>query len=126
MNISPRLRFAGRTTTVVFSVLMAASGLFYISGARKAVELFAALGYPDYFRVLLGLAKLLGVAALWLPVPRALREWAYAGFVFDLFAAVASHLARGEPAHALPPAVALTAVLISYFGRHIPSAPAPT
>jgi len=40
----------------------------------------ARLGYPDYFLTMLGVAKLLSVVALLAPVPRWLREWAYAGF----------------------------------------------
>jgi len=34
------------------------------------------LGFPDYFRVELALAKLLGVLALLVPVGPRLKEWA--------------------------------------------------
>jgi DoxX-like family len=43
-------------------------------------EAFAHLGFPDYFRVELALAKLLGVVVLLVPLPARLKEWAYAGF----------------------------------------------
>jgi hypothetical protein len=68
---------------------------------------------------LLGAAKLCGVAALWLPAPKTLREWAYAGFVFDLLGAVASHLASpGSRLHAVQAAVLLVPLLLSYLLRH--------
>jgi hypothetical protein len=41
---------------------------------------FAHLGLPDYFRVELAWAKLLGIVVLLAPVPARLEEWAYAGF----------------------------------------------
>jgi len=57
---------------------------------------FAHLGFPDYFRVQLSWAKLIGVALLLAPVPARLKEWAYAGFAFDLGSAVIAHLAVGD------------------------------
>lgn len=59
-------------------------------------EAFAHLGFPDYFRVQLSWAKLIGVALLLAPVPARLKEWAYAGFAFDLGSAVFAHLAVGD------------------------------
>ena len=57
---------------------------------------FAHLGFPDYFRVELAWLKLLGVAALLLPVPARLKEWAYAGFAFTLGSALLAHLVVGD------------------------------
>jgi hypothetical protein len=57
---------------------------------------FSHLGFPDYFRVELSLAKLLGVMLLLLPVPPRLKEWAYAGFAIDLASAVIAHVAVGD------------------------------
>jgi hypothetical protein len=57
---------------------------------------FAHLGFPDYFRVELSWAKLFGVVLLLAPVPSRLKEWAYAGFAFDLGSAVIAHLAVGD------------------------------
>ena len=61
---------------------------------------FAHLGFPDYFRVELSWAKLLGLVLLVAPVPPRLKEWAYAGFAFDLGSAVIAHLAVGDSAQA--------------------------
>ena len=52
------------------------------------------LGYPVYFIQFLGVAKVLGVIALLVPGFPRLREWAYAGFVFDLVGALYSVLSN--------------------------------
>jgi DoxX-like family len=57
---------------------------------------FAHLGFPDYFRVELSWAKLLGVAVLLAPSPARFKEWAYAGFAFDLGSALIAHVAVGD------------------------------
>jgi hypothetical protein len=59
-------------------------------------QAFTHLGFPDYFRVELAWAKLLGVVLLLAPVPARLKEWAYAGFGIDLASAVIAHIAVGE------------------------------
>jgi hypothetical protein len=62
----------------------------------QVAEAFAHLGFPDYFRIELSWAKLLGVAFLLAPVPARLKEWAYAGFAIDLASAVIAHVAVGD------------------------------
>jgi len=39
----------------------------YLSGSQQAMEAFAHVGYPQQLRVLLGIAKLLGVITLVIP-----------------------------------------------------------
>jgi hypothetical protein len=53
------------------------------------------LGYPAYFLVILGVWKLLGAVALIVPRFPLLKEWAYAGVVFNLTGALASNLVSG-------------------------------
>jgi hypothetical protein len=79
----------------------------------SSMEVFSRLGYPEYFAALLGAAQILGVVAILAPVPRVLREWAYAGLTFDAIAAIFSLLAIGVPAW--HPVVALAMVLTSYL-----------
>jgi hypothetical protein len=92
----------------------------------QVAEMFAHLGFPDYFRVQLSWAKLLGAVVLLAPVPARLKEWAYAGFAFNLCSALIAHLSVGDG-----PAVwgwaAATGVLwgLSYFfWRRLQAAPA--
>ena len=44
----------------------------------QVAEQFTHLGFPDYFRVELSWAKLLGVVLMLAPVPARLKEWVYA------------------------------------------------
>ena len=82
----------------------------------QVAEAFAHLGFPDYFRVELALAKLLGVVLLLAPVPARLKEWAYAGFAITLGSALIAHLSVGDGPEAWGWAAA-TGVLwgLSYF-----------
>jgi hypothetical protein len=63
----------------------------------QVAEMFTYLGFPAYFRVALSWAKLAGVVVLLAPVPSRLKEWAYAGFAFNLGAALVAHFSVGHP-----------------------------
>jgi hypothetical protein len=63
----------------------------------EVAEAFRHLGFPDYFRVELSWAKLVGVVLLLVPqVPARLKEWAYAGFAINLASAVIAHVSVGD------------------------------
>ena len=104
-------------TSGAFAALMLVSGTLYLVGPRPILEMLRPLGYPFYFVKLLGAAKILGAIALLAPVRPTLREWAYAGFAFDLMAAVASHMAIGDVSHVGPAVFALALLGASYLLR---------
>ncbi|MEO5778046.1 MAG: DoxX family protein [Flavobacterium sp.] len=54
------------------------------------------MGYPDYFAIVIGVWKVLGVIALLIPGFLLVKEWAYAGFVFLLSGAIISHSVISE------------------------------
>jgi MYXO-CTERM domain-containing protein len=110
-------QLAAAITTGVFALMLATSGALYLIGPAPVVAGIHRLGYPDYFRQLLGVAKIAGAAVLVFPSLRALREWAYAGFTFNLIAAIASHVLSGDAAHAGPAVVALALLAVSYSLR---------
>jgi hypothetical protein len=58
----------------------------------------AHLGYPVYVLTILGWWKVLGAIVLLAPRLPRLKEWAYAGTVFDLTGAAASFALRGDSA----------------------------
>jgi len=89
-------------------------------------DAFRHLGFPPYFRVELSWAKFLGVAALLLPAPPRLREWAYAGFAITLASALLAHLAVGDGPQAWGWAAGTSVLwLLSYFfWRRLQAAPA--
>jgi hypothetical protein len=82
----------------------------------QVAEAFAHLGFPDYFRVELSWAKLVGIVLLLAPVPARLKEWAYAGFAITLASALIAHLSVGDGLEAWDWAAG-TSVLwgLSYF-----------
>lgn len=79
---------------------------------------FKHLGYPDYFRIELTIAKALGVLALLIPiVPIKVKEFAYAGFAITLASASIAHFSVGDPAlFVIDPLFFLTALIVSYVG----------
>lgn len=112
-------RVAGWIATGAIAASMTASGILFVIGPAPVASGIAHLGYPAYFRVLLGIAKLLGVGALLAPRARPLREWAYAGFAFLFIAAILSHVLSGDGVvRALPATVNLGILFTSYVLRH--------
>jgi hypothetical protein len=92
----------------------------------QVAEAFTHLGFPDYFRVQLAWAKIMGIVLLLAPVAPRLKEWAYAGFAINIVSAVIAHLAVGDGPEAWSWSVG-TGVLwgLSYFfWRRLQTAPA--
>ena len=88
----------------------------YLIEAPRMAYTITQLGYPEYFMEILGVAKLLGIAAIVTGISPTLKEWAYAGFTFDTCGAFASHLGAGDSlAVALVPVAFLAVQLVSYF-----------
>ena len=73
------------------------------------------LRYPAYFATILGVAKLLAAPTLLAPRLPTLKEWAYAGVVFNMIGAFASQVAVGNgPGEWLPPLFVAALVLASW------------
>ena len=71
------------TVTALFCLQMSFTAYAELRLPQVA-QAFTHLGFPDYFRVELSWAKVLGVVLMLAPVPARLKEWAYAGFAIDL------------------------------------------
>lgn len=61
-----------------------------------AVKGFAEMGMPAYLLPFLGIAKMLGVVAILIPGFSRIKEWAYAGLMFDLIGATYSVANSGK------------------------------
>jgi hypothetical protein len=83
--------FAG--LTLAFLVVFGVQDLLH---KQMVSDTIRHLGYPWYFCYLLGAGKLLAAAALSYPKTRILREWAYAGVIFELISSFASHSFVGD------------------------------
>jgi len=117
---------ASRTTYRVTTGIITFVMLFSIY--KMFSPAYAHLGFPDYFRIELTSAKLLGLAVLLVPqAPRVLKEWAYAGFAIVLVSAAIAHLGSGDPApSSLEPLGFLAVLLVSHRTlRKLPAASPP-
>jgi hypothetical protein len=84
--------------TALFAAFMLFASIPDALGTTEAMDfLHTKLGYPEYFTRFIGIAKVLGVIALLVPGFPRVREWAYAGFAFDLIGATYSMLSFGKP-----------------------------
>jgi hypothetical protein len=113
-------------TTAIIGLMMTYSAYAYLT--QEAVQQgFHHLGYPDYFRVELAVAKLIGVVLLLAPVASLggtligarVKEWVYAGFVFTFISAFIAHSSSGDPAgYRAMPIVFLVLLTVSYITYH--------
>lgn len=108
------------TSTLVFLIPQVWSATQMLSRAPRMTETITGLGYPLFVMTLLGTAKLLGASAILLSDRwPTIKEWAYAGFTFDVVGAFFSHLAHGDSALIVSvPVLFACAQFISYFAWH--------
>jgi hypothetical protein len=100
------------TSLVALSGLMA--GIMYFASPFIAKE-FKHLGFPDYFRVELATAQILGSFAIILPmISDRVKEWAYAGFAIAFISATTAHIAVEGMSAATSPLISLLFLIISY------------
>jgi uncharacterized membrane protein YphA (DoxX/SURF4 family) len=92
--------------------------LFHGKEGQGGAEMIAHLGYPAYVLTILGVWKMLGVVAVLVPKFPLIKEWAYAGFFFVMTGAIFSHIAVGDHASAMLPALLLLVLtVVSWYFR---------
>jgi hypothetical protein len=87
------------------------TGYWFVKGFISFFMLFSAyfsyshahglqvLGFPDYFRIELVTAKVIGAVLLLIPsVPLRIKEWIYAGFIIAMVSALIAHICSHDPA----------------------------
>jgi DoxX-like protein len=112
-------------STALIAATLAFAAFAHLSSHPAAVKNFAELGYPQYFRVILGVAKALAVIVLLSPQLALVKEWAYAGLSFTWIGAFVSHTLARDGKGIMP--VALLALLaVSYLTRPASRRVAPT
>lgn len=83
--------------TGLFGAFMLMSGIQNLMATAEWKTIMEHLGYPAYLLPFLGVAKCLGVLTLVVPGFPRLKEWAYAGFFFDLSGVTYSALVTDGP-----------------------------
>lgn len=99
----------------MFSALAVVSFGMYFFNHQVAVDAFILYGFPTYIIYPLGVAKVLGLLAIWTKKSEFLKNLAYAGFFYNGILALAAHMMVGEPFSGYVHAVVfLGAVIVSY------------
>ncbi len=105
-------------TTSLVALMMTYSAYAYLTQPAMA-QGFHHLGFPDYFRIELAFAKLIGAVVLLIPVRTIFKEWAYAGFTITFISAFIAHTASGDPqSMRMAPVVAFVLLITSYIYYH--------
>jgi uncharacterized membrane protein YphA (DoxX/SURF4 family) len=104
--------------TAWLSLGMLSTGVVQLIKMKEEADMFTRLGYPSYLLTLIGVWKILGVAAILIPKYPVLKEWAYAGFFFVMSGAIASHLAVNDAVKELfGPSLLLVLTAVSWYFR---------
>jgi uncharacterized membrane protein YphA (DoxX/SURF4 family) len=108
-------------TTVVLAIEGIVGGSLALIRWPAYAEIIRHLGYPDYLMTILGVWYALAGLALLAPRLPRLKEWAYAGLVFNYTGAAASHLVSGDGAGALIAPISFTALTVVSWTLRPPS-----
>jgi hypothetical protein len=102
------------TTGLIGSIMLWSAYHFGFDPEMKGA--FVHLGFPDYFRLELTVAKALGAMALLIPaVPQRVKEFTYHGFAIVIASAIVAHASSGDGIfHVIDPLVILTILVVSY------------
>jgi len=85
------------TTTIIISSFLLWSSYSYIF-SEATIKGVGDLGFPDHFRVMLAILKLIAVVVLIIPqVPLPVKEWAYAGVGLFFITAIIAHFSNKDP-----------------------------
>ncbi len=105
-------------TLVLFCLAMGGGGFADLTQNPAIMESMKKLGFPAYVATILGFWKIAGVIALLIPGLGLLKEWAYAGFFFDLTGASAAHLFSKDPMpEPIVPLILLAIGMASWYLR---------
>jgi len=103
--------------TALFCLAILPGAVMDILQPEMVVEVAEQLGLPLYVLTLIGGWKFLGVVGVLQQKSDRVKEWAYAGFFFDLTGAAFCHGAAGDTAGIAPPLVILVFLVASYVLR---------
>jgi hypothetical protein len=106
-------------STGLFCAFLLLTSISYLTDPNF-VDIFKHLGLPQYFRVELAIAKILGVLILLVPkIPSRFKEWAYAGFGITLISGVIAHFSSGDRVgYIINVLFFFTLLMISYIYEH--------
>lgn len=77
-----------KTVKVIFTLFMIISASGELTMNEAVVHSMEIIGMPIYLLYFLGVLKIAGLLAIWFSPYLWIKEWAYAGFVFDFVGAI--------------------------------------
>lgn len=105
--------------STVLAMLTGATTAFMYFTSPQFIEGYRHLGFPDYFRIELGIFKIIGLLVLLIPaIPARVKEWAYVGFAIAFISGIIAHGTVDGPGLAMAPAVPLVFLIVSYIYFH--------
>ncbi|MDB4905187.1 MAG: hypothetical protein JWQ63_4468 [Mucilaginibacter sp.] len=106
-------------STGLFCAFLLLTSISYFTDPNF-VNIYRHLGFPQYFRVELGIAKILGVFLLLIPqIPSRFKEWAYVAFGITLISGAIAHFNSGDHVgYIITVLFFFTLLLISYIYWH--------
>ncbi|HBR57216.1 MAG TPA: hypothetical protein DEA22_07080 [Blastocatellia bacterium] len=99
--------------TGMFSLTMLGAATMYFFNYAEVAATVERLGFPAFIVYPLAAAKILGITAILTKKSRTLKEWAYAGFFYDLMLAIAAHVNAGDGEYPMA-AGAMLLLVVSY------------
>ena len=106
-------------TTGLLALLMAFSAISSLVSTGPALEFFKGLNMPAYLISFISIAKILGVVGILIPGYPRIKEWAYAGLIFDLIGAWWCNFSSGKTtAEWFPIIIFIGVAFASYFLYH--------
>ena len=103
-------------STGLLSFMMLFSAYSYFTKPELAAA-FKHLGFPDYLRIELAVAKIIAALVLVIPqISTRVKEWAYAGLGITFISAAIAHFSSGDPASvAAMPIIFFVVLVVSYI-----------
>src|SRR6267154_233346 len=108
-------------TTIFGPASFIVGGILFLTRNQQIATTLTHLGYPIYFASILGFWKALGAIAVVIPGFPRLKEWAYAGFFFDLTGAAASRIFVGDPVSIVLAPIGFLALVIASWALRPPN-----
>ncbi|MES2558278.1 MAG: DoxX family protein [Bacteroidota bacterium] len=104
--------------TLWLALGMTSTGIVQLLQVDEEVSRMERLGFPVYSLTILGVWKILGVIAVLVPRFPLIKEWAYAGFFFNMTGALFAHIAMGSGMNEIfPPILLLILTVTSWYFR---------
>lgn len=119
LKIMKRNKIIYWISTGLFCAFLLLTSISYFTDPNF-VNIYRHLGFPQYFRVELGIAKILGVFLLLIPqIPSRFKEWAYVAFGITLISGAIAHFNSGDHVgYIINVLFFFTLLLISYIYWH--------